>query len=227
MKQKIICNVEVEKILFSQPLPPFIFKHSMRIITLLLSIIFLPSCVETVVVGSLVGGTLAAREKSLEDTRSDMVITAKLGTDFITNGLKNPGNSIGITVNEGRVLLTGIVRNPEKARLAQDLSWKIKGVKEVIDEIQIKENEKFRLRDFSSAFSDYVITAKVAAQLFFTRDISSINYQVNTVDGVVYLFGVADTEFEMRRVLSVVSKTRGVDEVVNHVILKNDSRRHG
>jgi len=136
------------------------------------------------------------------------------------------------------VLLTGNVRDESKSVLAQELVWKVDGVKEVINEIHSRSNENQDKNntknntggrnDFSAVFLDYIITAQVETKLLFARDITSINYQVTTVNGTVYLLGVADNEFEMRRVLSIVSRIRGVDQVVNHVILEDDSRRrHG
>lgn len=183
------------------------------------------SCVETVVVGSVFAGGFVVREKSFNSTRYDIVISTKLGSQFFENGLKNPGNSIDVTVNEGRVLLTGIARDGAKAKLAQELAWKVSGVKEVIDEIQIREDEKMHMRDVSSAMRDYIITGEIEAKILMGRNITSMNFQVTTVDNTVYLLGVATDETEMRRVLSIASKIRGVEKVVNHAILRNDSRR--
>lgn len=207
-------------------LPMKIFKKLLGVFAVSL-LIFSTSCVETVVVGSVVGGALVTREKSLNNTRHDIMISTTLGADFIANGLKNPGNSIDITVNEGRVLLTGIARDPQKAKLAQKLAWNVKDVREVIDEIQIREDGKFYARDVTVASRDYAITGEIETKILFGKNISSMNYQVTTVAGTVYLLGVADDESEMRHVLSIVSKVRGVDKVVNHVILENDSRRRG
>jgi osmotically-inducible protein OsmY len=39
------------------------------------------------------------------------------------------------------------------------------------------------------------------------------------------LLGVAQSDEEMRKVFSAVSKIRGVKKVVNHVILVSDARR--
>ncbi len=201
------------------------FSKKIFVILSLSLLTFSTACVETVVFGSIAGGAVAVREKTVIDTKNDALIGAKLLSDFVGKGLKNPGNSIDFTINEGRVLLTGIARDVEKAQLAQLLTWKVSGVKEVIDEIQIRENEEFKTKDFLFATYDYLITAQVEARLLLTRDIASMNFKVTTVAGVVYVIGVADNEFEMRRVMSVASKVRGVSKVVNHVILENDSRR--
>jgi osmotically-inducible protein OsmY len=203
-----------------------IIKNINLKILLISLVFFLTSCVETIVVGSLTGTGLMAREKSVINTKNDIIIATKLGSEFIVNGLKNPGNSIDITVNERRVLLTGIARDSQKAKLAQDLAWKISGVREVIDEIQIHADGEFHLHDFSTAASDYIITAKIETKLLFAADVSSINYQITTVDRTVYVLGVAIDEEEMGRVLSIAAKTRGAEKIVNHVILKNDKRRN-
>ena len=190
-------------------------------------LIFSTSCVETVVVGSAVTATMVLREKTLDNTRQDVAISAKLNTEFVKHGLKNPGNSIDITVNESRILLTGIARNPQKASLAAELAWKVTEAKEVIDEIQVSEETALHPRDFPKAFFDYALTLRVETKLLFTREIASVNYKVTTVGGVVYLIGVAADDEELQKVLTLVSKIRGVKKIVNYVILANDSRRGG
>jgi osmotically-inducible protein OsmY len=188
-------------------------------------LIFSTACVETVVVGSLATGMVVTREKNLSNTRSDIVISTKLGTKFLENGLKNPGNSVDVTVNEGRVLLTGIVREEQKAKLASELAWKVEGVKEVIDEIQLRDD--FKAKDVSNAFRDYLVSIEIETKLLLGKKITSSNYQITTVGKTVYLLGVASDNAEMQKVLSIAAKVRGVDKVVNHVILVNDRRRNG
>ena len=192
----------------------------------ILLLALMTSCVETVVIGSVGGGVFAAREKTIQDTRSDIAISVTLTADFITRGLKMPGNSVNFTVNEGRVLLTGIVRDSQKAKSAQEISWTAIGVKEVIDEIQLRE-EGMVFKDFPSAFRDYLITAEVESRLLVTRDVIWPNYKITTVGSTVYLLGVAVNDFEMQRVLTVVSRIYGVEKVVNHVLLRDDQRRRG
>jgi len=188
-------------------------------------LIFATACVETVVVGSLATGMVVTREKNLSNTRLDIIISTKLGTKFLENGLKNPGNSVDVTVNEGRVLLTGIVREEQKAKLASELAWKVDGVKEVIDEIQLRDD--FKAKDVSTAFRDYLVSIEIETKLLLGKKITSSNYQITTVGKTVYLIGVASDNAEMQKVLSIAAKVRGVDKVVNHVILVNDRRRNG
>ncbi len=191
----------------------------------LLILLFSTSCVETVIVGSVATGALVVREKTFNETKDDVKISSKLGVRFIESGLKTPGNSVDTTVNEGRVLLTGIIRNPDKAKKAYEIAWGVDGVKEVIDEVQVDKDGTLNLKDFSTSFKDYIITTEVQTRLLFAKKIASINYVITTVNKTVYLLGVAQDKSEMRRVISIVSRVRGVDSVINHVVLENDRRR--
>lgn len=197
------------------------FSKIFVFITLLLT----ASCVETVVVGSVATGVVVTRDKSVTNTRKDIVISTAVASRFLVNGLKNYGNSVDVTVNEGRVLLTGIVRDANKAKTASELAWKVKGVKEVIDEIQVRDDSKVHLRDYSSAFKDYAITTQIETKMLFDKKILTLNYQTTTVDGIVYFLGVAEDEIEKRNLLSMAAKVRGVRRVVDHIILDDDSRR--
>jgi len=197
------------------------------VISMVALLISSTSCVETVVVGSIATGAVATREKSLNNTRYDIGIYTTLNIDFVQNGLKSFGNSIDVTVNEGRVLLTGIARDAMKAKLASDLAWKASGVREVIDEIQIREDESIHFKDFSKASYDYFLSSKIETRLLFTKKIPTFNYKITTVSSSVYVIGVAADEAELSRVLSVITKIRGVEKVISHVIFTNDRRRNG
>lgn len=194
---------------------------------LLITLFSLASCVETIVISTGVGAGLAYREKSISDTQSDIKIASKIGLKFFSNGLKTPKTSIDITVNEGRVLLTGIARNVAKAKLANELCWEVKGVAEVIDEIQIRDGESLKIADIGKSFYDYLITAEIEAKFALAKELRTINYQITTVNKEVYLLGVAVSEDEMKRAVSIASKVRGVAKVINHIIMADDSRRGG
>jgi osmotically-inducible protein OsmY len=165
------------------------------------------------------------REKTVKSTQQDVVIATKMAAEFLKNGLKNPGNSVNITVNEGRVLLTGIVREANKKQLASNLAWQISNVKEVIDEIQLFEGKTLRPRDFSKSLLDYLITSEIEMKLLFAQNIASENYKITTVNKTVYLIGVAQDKEESQKVLNIAAKISGVKKVVNHVVLIDDNRR--
>ncbi len=195
-------------------------------ILILSFLMFLTSCVETVIVGSVASTIVATREKSLKDTKDDVVIAVKIDKEFALNGLKTIRNSVKIMVNEGRVLLTGTVRDLDKGQKANQIVWKIEGVKELIDEIQIEE-KGFKTRDFSGFFIDSLTTSRVKSKLFFNPKITAADFKITTANDVVYILGVAKNNEELNEVLKVISKTSGVKRVVNHAVLVSDHRRNG
>jgi len=182
------------------------------------------SCVETVVVGSFATVSVVTREKTISATADDVYIAAQIDKNFLTNGLKGFSNSVGVSINEGRVLLTGIIRDADKGRAAVEIAWKTAGVKEVIDEIEVSK-DGIKMRDFSGIISDSYITSLIKTKLFFHQQIFPANYKVTTFNNVVYLIGVYKTEADLKELLRIVSKTQGVKKVVNYVISADDNRR--
>lgn len=195
-------------------------KISIAILLLLLT----TSCVETVVVGSFATVSVVTREKTIYATVDDTLIAAQIDKEFLVNGLKGFSNSVGVTVNEGRVLLTGVIRDGDKGHFALKTAWKAQGVKEVIDEIEVSRNG-IGVQDFSGSFTDSYLTSIIKSKLFFKPQIFPSNYKITTFNRVVYLIGVYKNESDLKELLSVVSKTNGVKKVVNYVISANDSRR--
>ena len=190
-----------------------------------LLLFFLTSCVETAIIG---GGGLAvlhSREKTLTQTKSDVVIASGVAVKLLANKLKMPNNFVDTTVYEGRVLLTGMVDSANKAKLAQDLAWQVEGVLEVIDEIQVCDNCKMKITDSTKILADSLITTEIETKLFLAKRVRSFNFTVNTVQKTVYIIGIAYSLEEQQMVLKIASKVKGVEKVVNHIILADDLRR--
>ncbi len=90
------------------------------------------------------------------------------------------------------MLLTGIVPAPDDRVEAVRQAWQAKGGLEVIDEVQVSDR---------AGIADYLRDAKITSQLRFQmlrdRDISDVNYTVETVNGIVYLMGIARSRAEL------------------------------
>ena len=90
---------------------------------------------------ALVGvGTAAvaasSTEKGFSTSVADGVINTKLADKFLREDV-DLVQGVSITVNEGAVLLTGIVPTQEQKITATRLAWEIKGVREVVNEVTI------------------------------------------------------------------------------------------
>ncbi len=179
----------------------------------------LSGCVEAIVGGAASVGLAAAQERSVGDAIDDSVITVQINGLLLDENL-DLFSQVSAEVHEGRVLLTGAVDSAENRVKAARLVWTIDGVKEVINEIEI--NPDFSLLDSAK---DTWITTKIRARLLTDPDIVDINYAIETVNGVVYLLGIAQSDAELKRVTWQAQQVNGVVRIVSHVILKSDPRR--
>lgn len=177
------------------------------------------SCIETIVAGTAVTGVVMAQDKPVEDTKDDVILTAKIDAEFLQAGLKDPRNKVGVTVDRKRVLLTGLVENANIAKVANEITWKVDGVKEVIDEIQIEPN-KPRTKNFVEYFRDAAITTQLNSKALVAKDVPSLDVEAVTVNGVVYLIGVAKNEDQIRNITDIAAKISGVKKVISHIVLQ-------
>ena len=123
--------------------------------------------------------------------------------------------AVSVSVTQGRVLLTGKVRGPKDRIEATKLAWKATGVAEVINELQLIDRSSI-----ADHAKDIVINKSVQARLLVDENIKFINYTVDTVNGTVYLFGIAQNHEELERVIAVVRQTNYVENIVNYVTIK-------
>lgn len=166
-------------------------------------------------------GYSVAQERSAGDTIDDITIRTKINSLYIQKDVNDLYAGVSIEVNEGRVLLTGNVENPDSKVEAVRLAWQPQGVKEVINEIEVRNKTSLR-NDAKDAW----ITTQVKSKLLLEKNVRSINYNVETVNAVVYLIGIAQDENELDVATVVASKVKGVKKVVSHVRLKEDPLRN-
>lgn len=174
-------------------------------------------------VGAAVGiGTAAVAasttEKGFSTSVADGVIETKLVDRFIQNDAAL-ATGIEKSVNNGSVLLTGRVETIEQKVLATKLAWEIKGVREVVNEVQVIQDNS--LRDKAK---DLAASAQLRAALIGDQNISSLNFSIDVVNGIVYLSGVASDEMEKERVIAHAQELRFAKKVVNYIILETDKR---
>ena len=162
-------------------------------------------------------GVAAAEERSMGTIVDDKTIYADITNRFLKADVNDLLVNVDIRVQEGRVLLTGIVDKPETAVEAVRLAWLATGVREVINETKTARENK------SSAgfLEDQWIETQLETRLLATKNIMSINYTVEVVDKVVYLLGIAQNEQELKNVAYIASITQGVKRVISYVRIKN------
>ena len=127
---------------------------------------------------------------------------------------------INLQVQEGRVLLSGSVENPEHRLEAVRLAWQAEGVLEVINEIEVGDTST--VVDYTR---DSAITVQLESKLLFDSEIRSINYSIETVNQIIYLMGIAQSQAELDRAIGHAKDIPYVLRVVNYVRLKDDPAR--
>ncbi|OCA07004.1 BON domain protein [Wolbachia endosymbiont of Trichogramma pretiosum] len=163
---------------------------------------------------------ITMQDKSLGNVIDDTTIVIRINKGLLKHGLFS---SIKVKVSEGRVLLIGNVDNHEKQLMAEKIAWQQKEIKEVINEIRVTPIKMSSMLDVAV---DGMITAEISTRLLGKRNIKSINYSVNTVDRVVYLMGIAQNKAELRAVIAIARKVKGVKQVVSYVRYRHSKLRH-
>lgn len=182
----------------------------------------LPGCAGVVIGGAATTATAASEERGLEGAVDDTKIRAEINHLWFQRDIEMY-RQVGLTIKEGRVLLTGTVPNADARVEAVRLAWQPAGVREVINEIKVTGVDS----NGGSGLSDFTITQKMKAKLLFDKEIRNINYTIDVNEEVIYLMGIAQSEAELDRVIAYARDISGVRGVVNHVRLKNDPRRNG
>ena len=160
----------------------------------------------------------SSTEKGLSTSVSDGLIFTKIQDHFLQTDASLP-TAVDVTVNDGAVLLTGKVKTPEEKVLATKLTWEVRGVREVVNELQV--TDKSSIKDIAK---DLAASAQLRGKLIADSGVSSLNFSIDVVNGTVYLSGVAADAEEMNRVVSHARDLRFTQQVVNYIMLRTDQR---
>ena len=189
---------------------------SVHILTRLSCLCFLTGCVPVAIV-ALGGGTidLATQERGFKGTMSDADIRLQINNLWFEKSTELYSHIL-LAVQNGYVLLTGCASTEDERLEAVRLAWRVSGVKQVFNEIQVGPPQSF-----GSGLEDTWISTKIRTALVVEDNVYSTNYSVTTFDGVVYLMGIAQNQEELDKVIAIAKDTRGVKNVVSHVFLKD------
>jgi osmotically-inducible protein OsmY len=124
---------------------------------------------------------------------------------------------VHLQVQEGRVLLSGVVPTQEQRLAAVKAAWGEPGVREVINHIEVEN-----ARDLGQVAQDEYLARRVWSKLFVDRGVRANNYSVECIDNIVYLIGVGQDKTEVQRVVDHARDVAYVRDVRNYVRVKTD-----
>lgn len=173
-------------------------------------------CTPLAVVGGAgaTAATASQQEKGLRVAIDDARIQTEINHLLFQKNVEL-FSEVGLLVNEGRVLITGAVDKPETRIATTRLAWQATGVREVINELQVTTSNSLidRVRDVW-------INTQLRGKLIVDKNIQSINYSIDTVNGVVYLLGIAQNQVELDRIIGLARDLGYVRNVVSYVRVK-------
>ena len=117
--------------------------------------------------------------------------------------------SVSSKVVDGHIYLTGTVDSVDEKILLTKIAWKTEGARSVKNNIKVKD--KFSLKNSAK---DLLITSQLKVALLSNKQVSMANYQINTVNQIIFIFGIAKSESERREVINeakIIQDVKNVD----------------
>ncbi len=191
----------------------------MKFLKIVLISIVLTSCIgnlSSTVFGIGVNINLDPRSPGLylDDKVAETLIMKKI----IQNNYKQI--FLNVKVIDGTALLSGRVENAEDKLKLTKFAWETAGIKAVRNDIVIADETSFKQRA-----KDILISSQLSAALLINKKINSRNYNLETINGKIYIYGMARTSAEMEEVIKEGKLIPGVIEVVPSIILADNLSR--
>lgn len=173
----------------------------------------LSGCVNMVIGAGATVGVAAMEERPLKVHLRDTTIATEIRYNLVEASEKFI-TGVGIEVYEGKALITGVVENEAMRAQALKLVWKVEGLKDVYNELQVGDN------GITNFAKDSWVTTQLKSKTTFDQDVLAINYKIETVNGVVYLIGIAQSKREIDKVIAHARSLGYVKRVISHVRIK-------
>ena len=125
--------------------------------------------------------------------------------------------TVSTKVIDGHIYLNGTVDTVDEKILLTKLAWKIEGARTVKNNLKVKD--KFSLKNEAK---DLLITSQIKVALLANKKVKSVNYQINTVNQIIYIFGIAQNEEERREVINEGKQILDVKNVDTTIFLVSD-----
>ena len=191
-----------------------------KIISLTVLITLLTSCVKGNLSTFGKGVSVGFDPRTVGMQIDDTIMQKKLVTR-LTLTKKKYFLSIQIEILDGRIFLTGKVDEPEEKIKITKMAWETKGVRSVKNAIEIKGQSNFK-----SSAKDILITTQLRTALLFNKSIKSGNYTLETINKIIYIFGIAITDEEKKEVIDEANKIYDVKKVIPTIYLVSELSRN-
>lgn len=187
----------------------------------LLATLTLPGCAAALIGTAGAVGLTSVQEKTMGEALDDATASGEIKAKLLNESGARFAE-VDVEVANGLVLLSGRVNEPEDRTFAEGIAWSSSRTVDVANEVRIEPPG-----GFLSNVSDEIITGRVRARLIGSSTVKSVNFNIETYGGVVYLMGIARSTEELRAAAEEASVVGGVAQVVSYVRIRDEARRQG
>ena len=180
-----------------------------KIVSILFILLALSGCVGVSSKGVLGTGVNIFLDPRTLGTQIDDSIMQKSFLIRVSQIDKKYVLSVSSKVVDGHIYLTGTVDSVDEKILLTKIAWKTEGARSVKNNIKVKD--KFSLKNSAK---DLLITSQLKVALLSNKQVSMANYQINTVNQIIFIFGIAKSESEKREVINeakIIADVKNID----------------
>lgn len=127
--------------------------------------------------------------------------------------------STEVDVKNGIVTLRGEATSQAQKDLTAEYTKDVEGVKDVKNEMTVSKNSKTS-RTIGEKIDDSSITGQVKMTLLYHRSTSALNTKVETMNGIVTLYGKAKNAQEKDLASKLANDVHGVKDVNNRMTIE-------
>jgi len=189
------------------------------VIIISLSFLIITGCVGVSSTGVFGTGVSVALDPRSIGTQIDDSIMQKNLVARLSLKEKKYFLTLKVKTLDGRIFLTGKVDDPEEKLHITKLAWETDGVRSVKNDIKIKEGFNFK-----QSGKDLLITSQLRTALILNKNIKSMNYNIDTYKKKIFIYGIALTSDEKRKVIDEAKQILDVEKVIASILLIENLR---
>jgi osmotically-inducible protein OsmY len=169
--------------------------------------------------GAAIAGVEATRNQhGVGGAISDSEIQTKINS-YLAEKDPKIFERIELCVKHGNVVAIGYMKNQEQCEKALQLIKCISGYRNLFNEIKVQSSPTAK-----NVAVDSSITSRIKSAMAFDGNIYSLNYDVTTVKGIVYICGTAQSKYERDVVLNCARTTSGAEKVCAYIAINKNSK---
>jgi osmotically-inducible protein OsmY len=154
-------------------------------------------------------GLFAVQDRSIGEGIDDAVASQRAKARLMAAD-RAAFAEVDVEVAGGNLLLSGTAPTEEHRRAAETIARGVPNLRYVYNELVVGEPSSL-----GRSAQDEWITAQIRTRFFASPAVRSVNINIETFHGNVYLMGNARSDLELRRAAEIASTAPGVRRVVS------------